>query len=372
MTNGSVCGLVARRACLPLRRYLGLAASALLAAAAGTAPADETDMAGCAMIDADAARLACYDRAAGRAAGPVMPARVEPPPPLPEARRQSVAGDFIGGSDGTVHGGSALAYKWELDDDTRFGVLRLRTHKPNYFLFARYSDAPNEAPSSPTLGTATAIDLRSTEAKYQLSFKTKVAQDLFDRRLDLWVALTQQSNWRLYSPSAPFRETNYEPEAMAVLHTDMALPLGLRWRFVNFGFVHQSNGRGAPLSRSWNRVYAQFAVERGDFSVLVRPWWRLPESGGNDNNPDILNFLGRGDLLAVYQPSDSGHSFALLARNNLSVDHNRGALQLDWRFPLYRNLKGYLQLFSGYGESMIDYNYRQTTVGIGISLSDWQ
>lgn len=79
-----------------------------------------------------------------------------------------------------------------------------------------------------------------------------------------------------------------------------------------------------------------------------------------------------GDLLAVYQPSDSGHSFALLARNNLSVDHNRGALQLDWRFPLYRNLKGYLQLFSGYGASMIDYNYRQTTVGIGISLSDWQ
>ncbi len=171
---------------------------------------------------------------------------------------------------------------------------------------------------------------------------------------------------------APFRETNYEPEAMAVLRTDLKLPFGLQWRFVNVGFVHQSNGRGEPLSRSWNRVYAQFAIERGDFSVLIRPWWRLPESNGNDNNPDIVNYLGRGDLLAVYQPSGSGHSFALLARNNLSSSDNRGSLQFDWRFPRYRNLKGYLQVFSGYGETLIDYNYRQTTAGIGISLSDWQ
>ncbi len=363
----------------PIRRHIPVCRWWLRAAAvavwmtvlSGGAIADDAGVAGCATIPDDRARLACYDQLAGRPAVPPPAARAASPP-LPEDRRQSVAGDFVARYDKPATGGSALAFKWELDEESRFGVLRLRTHKPNYFLFARYTDAPNEAPFSGLAPGGATTDLRNIEAKYQLSFKTKLVQGLFDRRLDLWVALTQQSSWQIYSPSAPFRETNYEPEAMAVLRTDLKLPLGWQWRFVNFGFVHQSNGRGEPLSRSWNRLYAQFGIERGDFSVLIRPWWRLPESSLNDNNPDIVNYLGRGDLLAVWQPSGSGHRFALLARNNLSGTSNRGALQFDWRFPLYRNLKGYLQIFTGYGETLIDYNYRQTTAGIGISLSDWQ
>jgi phospholipase A1 len=80
--------------------------------------------------------------------------------------------------------------------------------------------------------------------------------------------------------------------------------------------------------------------------------------------------VGRGDVMLMYTP-DNGNSFALLARNNFSAEKNRGAWQLDWRFPMYRNLKGYVQLFTGYGETLIDYNYRQTVLGLGISLSDW-
>ncbi len=333
--------------------------------AGAAAPGEE-----CRDIEQDDQRLACYDRAAGRTAPAAV--REAPPPPLPErppARAGSVAGDFVGG-ERPARSGSGLGFKWELDDDSRFGVLRLRTHKPNYFLFARWSDNPNQAPFQALLAPPGGVDEWSnTETKFQISLKSKLVQGLFNDRLDLWVAYTQQSHWQIYAPSAPFRETNYEPEAIATWRTDVSMA-GWRLRMVNFGLVHQSNGQGGSLSRSWNRLYAQFGVERGGFSLLARPWWRIPEREGVDNNPDITDYMGRGDLLAYWQPEGSEHSFALLARGNLQT--GKGAAQLDWRFPLYRNLKGYLQLFSGYGESLIDYNWRQNTIGLGVSLSDWQ
>jgi phospholipase A1/A2 len=322
----------------------------------------------CATIADQAARLACYDRAAGGGATPLPPARGDTP--LPE-NRPSRAGDFVGGGNAAPTGNSRLGFKWELDEDSRFGVLRFRTHKPNYLLPASYNRQPNEMPISPSLGASQRTDLREIETKFQLSFKTKLIEGLLDDRIDIWVAYTQQSSWQLYSPSAPFRETNYEPELMGTLRTDWNL-LGLQLRFINFGFVHQSNGQGGAPSRSWNRLYAQFAFERGGFAMMVRPWYRLHEDtvrGTPDNNPDIVHYYGHGDVLLAYQPADSRHSFAASLRRNFKSGH--GSTQLDWRFPLYRNLKGYLQIFSGHGESLIDYNYRENVFGIGISLSDW-
>jgi phospholipase A1 len=46
-------------------------------------------------------------------------------------------------------------------------------------------------------------------------------------------------------------------------------------------------------------------------------------------------------------------------------------VQFDWSFPLTRHLKGYLQLYSGYGENLIDGPNNQTRVGLGLMLTDW-
>ena len=41
-------------------------------------------------------------------------------------------------------------------------------------------------------------------------------------------------------------------------------------------------------------------------------------------------------------------------------------------FPIHGRLKAYVKITTGYGETLIDYNWRQNTIGLGILLVDWQ
>ena len=160
---------------------------------------------------------------------------------------------------------SPLSLLWELRPDEKQGTFNLQPHRANYLLPLNHTSRINARPSSPAAERTVPFDLPidATEAKFQLSFKAKAWENVLGDNGDLWLAYTQQSNWQLYNGgiSAPFRETNYEPELIFSLRTD-AHVLGWRWRLLNLGFVHQSNGRPLPLSRSWNRVYAQFGLER--------------------------------------------------------------------------------------------------------------
>ena len=316
---------------------------------------------GCSTIPSDVERLTCYDRLAGRpqpepAPSPV--AHVEPAPP-PVAQPVVPEPKLL----------SALSRHWELDDEAKQGAYLFRPHHANYFLPVKYSSAPNNTPFQSTF-TQPDLGLDAIETELQLSFKIKAMEGVFGHdNVDLWLGYTVTSFWQAYnnSISAPFRETNYEPEAMLVFRKNYDLA-GFRGRFINLGLSHQSNGRGSGLSRSWNRVYAQFGFERGNLALLIRPWARIPESEGDDDNPDIEDYLGHGDVLAVYRKGRN--TYSLLLRNNLKTSNNRGALKLNWSFPLYGRLKGYLQYFNGYGESLIDYNHKQQSFGLGVSLTE--
>jgi phospholipase A1 len=61
-----------------------------------------------------------------------------------------------------------------------------------------------------------------------------------------------------------------------------------------------------------------------------------------------------------------------MSRNNLESGFSKGAVELGWSFPLfqYDYIKGYIQYFSGYGESLIDYNNYVNRIGFGILLTD--
>lgn len=351
----------ARLAALPLAAWLGVAEAGPPAAA---------DWEGCSAITGDAERLACYDRLAGRPrpAETVVDAHVAAPAAL--ARMSpSLAELALGQEEPEPKLLSALSRHWELDDAAKQGAFLFRPHHPSYFLPFKHTNRPNNTPFH-SVQTQPGLGLEDVEAKLQLSFKFKALEGILGNDdADLWFGFTTTSFWQAYNDtiSAPFRETNYAPEAMLVLRTDYSLA-GFRGRFVNFGLIHQSNGRSEPLSRSWNRVYAQFGLERGNLAVLVRPWYRIPDNEHKSDNPDIEDYLGHGDLQLVYR--NGRQSYSLLLRNNFERKQNRGAFELSWGFPLYGRLNGYVQYFNGYGESLIDYDHRQQTIGIGIGLAE--
>jgi phospholipase A1 len=323
---------------------------------------------GCRSIVSNMERLACYDRSEL----PASPASAAVAPDG-DGSKDKLATFRAGENDRQRSQNSALTDSWELDAASKRGVFVLRPYKPMFILPLSYTNKVNQTPSSsaPDHTVVSPNHLKAGEAKFQLSVKTKAVENLFGDNGDLWLGYTQSSRWQVYNQggSRPFRETNYEPEAMLVFRTDYEV-FGFKGRMASIGVNHQSNGRAEPLSRNWNRVIAQLGFERDDWMVMLRPWWRLPEDGESDDNPGLENYMGRGELTVARKWQ--GHVFSLQARHSLRGGENsHGSAQLAWSFPIAGDLKGYVQLFSGYGESLIDFNHRQTVLGLGFSVMDW-
>jgi phospholipase A1/A2 len=344
---------------LPQRRVL-CAALCLAAHSAGSAfaQAQPSALVQCHAIESVMDRLACYDRVSGRESTPSAP---------PKAPVQPTTDAIRAAREPETDSASYLERTWGLARNApRVGVSAYRT---NYLLIARYSDNPNDNPFSPTLGYAgsAAQELNPTEAKFQISAKLRLWANN-DRRWSLYGAYTQQSQWQVYSPdiSRPFRETNYMPEAFITFAPRLSFA-GFDWRLLSAGATHQSNGRSDPLSRSWNRLFVEAGIEHDQLAIFARGWYRLPEDEHDDNNPDITDYYGYGELRASYRWGEN--ALGGWVRGNFTT--GKGAAELSWVSPpVIGPLRGYVQLFTGYGESLIDYNWRQTTIGVGFALND--
>jgi phospholipase A1 len=275
----------------------------------------------------------------------------------------------VGGDDDD----SLMSRYWELREGDKRGTFNYTAYRPNLFQPLHLVSHVNQHPSSPTRGTANNLpSYQHGEAKFELSLRSKIAQDLLLPQADLWVGYTQVSMWQLWnhSASAPFRNTDYQPELIYVVPTPQRwsfLPGGWRWRMWQLGVVHQSNGQADPLSRSWNRGYVAAGLEKGELQATVRYEQRLHESPSNDDNPDIVKYLGHFDAQLAWTPGLSEAS--LHWRPSF---RGRGSVQLNWTYPVDRakpdGLRWYLQLFDGYGETLTDYNFRLTSLSLGLTI----
>jgi phospholipase A1 len=340
-----------------------------------SAAAADTPGAACLRVEDEKARLACFDEAIGNAVREAGEGAAVATAPVPVGGATGAAAQSVASSE------TGLAYAhetpppvdrlieraWGFLPDSRKAYVRL--YQPNYLLVARYTTDVNREPYEPLFEAfAEDYDFEDVEAKFQLSLKGRLLTTE-DRRWGLWFAYTQQSQWQVYAGdiSSPFRETNYMPELFGSFRPGIDVG-GLKFNLLNFGFTHQSNGRADPISRSWDRLFVEGGLDSENFALIARAWTRI-ELGDDyeDDNPDILDYMGYGQITALYQWR--GNSFTLMGRGNLST--GKGAAQFTWASrPVLGPLRVYFQLFSGYGESLIDYDWNQTTVGIGVTLND--
>ncbi|WP_413700985.1 phospholipase A [Psychromonas sp. KJ10-10] len=243
-------------------------------------------------------------------------------------------------------------------------------HKPNYLLPFVFNEKISSYDIYPE-NESGENEMQDLEVEFQISFKIPIVIGIADLPISVYFGYTQMSFWQAYNTdnSSPFRETNYEPELFATWQLDKPLLAGWEFKFASAGFTHQSNGRTEPLSRSWNRLNADFVFENGNFVVSLNPWMRFSEDESEDNNPDLIDYYGHGKVTLAYKLAE--HTFSLISRNNLESGFSKGSVRASWSFPLHNKVRGYFQIFSGYGNSLLEYNEYTNTVGIGISLTDW-
>jgi len=231
-------------------------------------------------------------------------------------------------------------------------------------------------------------------AKFQFSLRYRIFNEdgLVAQKLpvlaNVHFAYTQTSLWDWEAESAPFKDSSYRPELhyawrdlFKTARDGRAFRLDLEG-----GIQHESNGRDGLDSRSLNIAYARPRVtfgRPGDFqvSLAVRAWAYLGEAQGRHdalNNPlgeGLKHYRGYVDFLATAGCDDG---LMLSAYTRVGDSFQRANLTLDATYPLseipipgfQRLFAGYLhvQYFTGWGESLIDYDLRSDTVRFGFSL----
>lgn len=218
-------------------------------------------------------------------------------------------------------------------------------------------------------------DRGGVNARVQLSFKYHILDSAshlaqwLPPLAQLYFAYTQTSTWDLGAESKPFRDTSYRPSLFwqTELGGQGSIPKRL-----HIGYEHESNGKAGDDSRSIDMLF-------------VRPIWHKEFSNGSaltfapkfygyvdkNDNPDIQRYRGYVDWVLRYGYEDGWLLNSQLRRGTA----NRGSVQLDvsvpFRTPVFTRTGGFLtfQLFSGYGENLLDYNVqRSTQLRVGFSI----
>jgi len=255
-------------------------------------------------------------------------------------------------------------------------------HYENYMLLGSYTHDTLIEKHYNTDGTPNPdldYERDTNEAQFQLSIKVPLYANFLGTNADLFSAYTQNSYWQVYDTehSSPFRETNYMPELFLEWSPDKTFG-DSTLKTVRFALIHQSNGQDLGKSRSWNRTEMFFLFKKQNLLYGFNVWDRWNEDQKTstdetegDDNPGLEEYVGNQKFFVKYK-SDNFNIMIAHQNDILKYDINKGNTKVDITFPsLNKNLDFFIRCFSGYGESLIDYNVKIRRVSFGIMIADW-
>lgn len=262
---------------------------------------------------------------------------------------------------------SAIETRIEKESIIPCNYFAITFYKPNYVLPFYYTGSPDNKVYRGS--TPEHEQIRKTEVKFQLSLKVPIWKQIFDYPSNLYFAYTQLSYWQAYNKIAFFRETDYEPEVFLANEINWRLFKSWTINFINIGLIHQSNGFGNHLERSWNRLYIEAVTSNDVFMLSIKPWIVFYDGMYNFQNPDMANYLGYGEITMAYK---CGRQIISLQLHSVFEQGGRHLTGLaTWSFPITPYISGFVQVFSGYGQSLIEYNHHTNSFGLGLALNNW-
>ncbi|HIP54316.1 MAG TPA: phospholipase [Sulfurimonas autotrophica] len=213
------------------------------------------------------------------------------------------------------------------------------------------------------------------EAELQVSLKLQAAKNLFGLQEKYYLSYTQRSFWQIYKYSSPFRESVYNPEAFVVFPISDRKS-SLQMRSLKVALAHKSNGQpntqdnpiynGFNLSKSIDYIYVTLRLQHQTLITDITLMTPYLENSDLNDNPDIMKYLGYSKVKFTYFYNE--HMFTVMIRGN--IDSLKGAVEATYSYPLKKDKTYYyMKFFSGYVESLIDYNRPITKFAIGFSFS---
>lgn len=262
-----------------------------------------------------------------------------------------------------VHYNNAVMEKAAKEELIPSNYIGIAFYKPTYFLPFYYTGSPDNAAYANQ--TPRNEQLKKSEVKYQISLKAPLWKNVYNNRSNLYFAYTLLSYWQLYNKRSFVRSNDYEPEFFLANQLNRCIYKNWQLDFLNVGYTHQSNGFGNGQQRGWDRIYLDFVTSIQDVLIDFRPWYIIH---ANSKNSNVGDYLGYARFIAAYKFHGNVVSFEW---TNIGTSPKRATGNLTWSIPFTPYLKGYVEVFSGYGQSLIEYNHRTNSAGVGLALSDW-